>query len=287
MKKTIAILLVLCLGIGLCACGEKNNTSADVTQSSECAHDWNVTDHFIVCKHCGKDAEIVEIEAKYIGSGNPQYGVDKDEVEVIATYENGTEKKLSSLSYKVIGDEYGMPGETCTYTVEHEESKCKVDFPVTFAEIRYFEKSRDEFCDAFFAAIKTAGITNLQMELKSEDDIITQASFKDSSGRYLFFLYFENTSYEYENNIKDPYCHLKLEANKSAPYKSDDMTKMKIALVSVTLPSSDFSTADVMQVLSIDEEWEVPNAGIYYMMYKSSNIDYMRVELIQGTPKAE
>ena len=283
MKKTIAILLVFCLCLGFCACGTTNN--ADATQSGNCAHDWHETSD--ICKICGKVADIAKIQAKYIGTGNPQYGVDEEEVEVIATYESGKEKKLSSLSYKVFGDEYGKPGETCTYTVEHEKSKCRVDFPVTFAAVRYFEQTREEFCNAYFASIKAAGVTNLKMELKSENNIITQASFKDSSGRYLFFLYFENTSYERDNNINEPYCMLKLEANKSAPYKSEDMTKMKTALVSETLPSSNFTTADVMQVLSVDEEWEVPNAGIYYMMYKASNIDYMRVKLVQGNPIAE
>ena len=283
MKKILAFLLAVCLCACFSACGTPNDaTENDTTPDGGCAHDWHETSN--ICKICGKVAEITEIRAKYIGDGNPQYGVDEEDVEVIATYESGNENKVGSLSYTVTGDEYGKPGETCTYTVEHENSKCKADFPVTFAEIKYFEKSREEFCNAYFSSIKAAGIKKLKMELKEEDGVIQQASFKDSSGRYLFFLYFENTSYERENNITQPFCKLKLEANRAAPFKSEDMTKMKPALVSATLPSSDCDVATVMQVLSVDEEWEVPNAGIYYMMYKSNKIDYMRVDLVQGNP---
>ena len=187
---------------------------------------------------------VISIEVEYKGDGVPYYNVHKNDFNVVATLGNGRTKNIDSKDFHILETELELvEGETKTITVNYEGLTKQVTISVPMK--KYFNLTREQFCDKFFDMMKTFGVTQLKMEKTINDGIITQASFVDSRGRYLYFLRLFEPK-ENEKN-KENFSSARIQVN--VVYDSTTMEKLKATLIALTLPADTGLT--VPNVLSI------------------------------------
>lgn len=141
-----------------------------------------------------------KITASYVGTKTTGDRIDSSDFKAYGIYPDGTKQEITSFDISAPSETY-TPGKTVTVQVSDSKSGLKTSVKVTCPKLNKFKYSRKELCNKMYEHLKFVAPVNsgtrYKMELsKNDSGIITCASFRDSIGRYIFFLRFPNTETE-------------------------------------------------------------------------------------------
>ncbi len=212
------------------------------------------------------------IKAVFVSEDSPPgYSIHNFDFEVFGVFSDGTEVKLNTDEYEIVGaKEYGI-NTTQTIKIKDKENGYETSVKVNCPKEMFFDDfTRSEFCNEFYKRMKENGVTGYKMELEKNDKgIITQAAFYKVIGGFRAYCYL----LDFLNNDTQNYVQVDICTNGNK-YSYNEMQTLREILIAMTF--GDKASGKIINDLlgTNDSRTE---AGIRYTAYSyssSGTIDY-------------
>jgi hypothetical protein len=210
MKKVTTLLIVAAMLASMTGCGGDDTPITDNGNNNGTGTTATTADN-------SNDTEdnLVSLEVEYTGNSAPNTTVLASEFDVTAVYESGETVSLSDRDFQLSGNTQLVENETHVLTITYEGMSVEVTIEVP--EMKFLGTNRQRFVERFenSLGLQYDVTRNLSrtfvMELKEEEGVITQASFRLDNGQYWYFIYF--SAPEGEEDERHRFTEVRLENN--------------------------------------------------------------------------
>lgn len=181
-------------------------------------------------------------------------------------YADGSSKVLAENEFELeSGEKTYRSGAEQTFRFKEERYGLTASVTVIVPAPVHLSGGMDRtaFSRAFYSDLKGVGLKKYSMEInKNDDGEVYQASFKDSMGRYCYFMRFgggENASSETFNSVS-------ISNNTTAGYSGTDMHLLRMVLIRQTYQDGDTGIVDVMDSV-VSKDGSITANGVSYSSY--------------------
>lgn len=201
---------------------------------------------------------MTDISATFVSElCNPCDEIYSSHFDVVATYSDGSTKKLESEEFEISEkNKYYDENKIQNIVIVENAHGLSTSVAVKCPAIEFLSpKTSKQFAQEFYNSMRQLGVTGYSMELDYDNNgQVKQASFWKPSGgfrKYVYFLKFYHDFKQYPDKITD----VIIENN--SDFSQNEMNKLISLTISKTLPKGSMTTEQVHKTIGYDGELKV------------------------------